>query len=182
VEIATTTRVKGWAFDPSTPTSSLQVRIDVDGVAGTPFTASVQRNELLPALHFANLGFDKALTLSGGPHRLDIYAIDAPGGTPVLLASRIVGGSSLAAGILAVTPTTITGAASLVSTPATHPEILLEIDGAVLATTPDNTTRFTFTLPRLAPGVYTYHLYALDPTTLAPTLFATNTLRLTTLN
>lgn len=182
LEIATPARVKGWAFDPSTPTSAVQVRIDVDGVAGTPFAASLQRNELLPALHYANLGFDRALSLSAGPHRLDIYAIDAPSATPVLLGSRIVGSSPIAATILSATPTTITGAASLLTTPAVHPQVLLEINGALLATTPDNTTRFSFTLPHLLPGTYTYHVYVLDPTTLLPTLVATHPLTLPMLN
>ncbi|HVX85954.1 MAG TPA: S8 family peptidase [Phycisphaerae bacterium] len=164
IDVAATTHIAGWAYDASTPADPIQVRIDIDGTPGTPFTANLARADLIPTLHHANFGFDQSLSLTPGPHRIDVYALDASTSTPVLLKSLLVGNLSPAAtAITSLTPTLVTGAATQASA-----RLILTINGIdALAATSDANGHFSIPLPHLLPGPYQITVYALDPLTLA---------------
>lgn len=82
-------KVAGWAFDPDTPQTALDIHAYVDGPAGTGARglslgrASVSRPDVAKAFPAAgpNHGFDTAVTgLDPGPHTIFLYAINAAGG------------------------------------------------------------------------------------------------------
>ena len=82
-------KVAGWAFDPDTPQTAVEIHAYVDGAAGTGARglslgrASTSRPDVAKAYPAAgpNHGFDTAVTgLSPGPHTIFLYAINAAGG------------------------------------------------------------------------------------------------------
>ncbi len=174
VDVLTNGRVAGWAYDPSTPYAPIQVRIDVDGLAGVPFTSAVRRDDLTPTLHGPSFGFDQTLTLAAGPHRVEVYMIGAPGGTAVLLGSRVVGDPAATGTFASLTSAAAGGTVLLPGSPSTPAQVLLTINGAaaVLATA-DSAHNYAITLPKLLPGTYTFAVYGINPLTLTPTLLGT---------
>jgi hypothetical protein len=182
VDVATTTRVAGWAYDPTTPFHSIEVRVDVDGAEGTPFGASKVRNDLTPTLHGPAFGFDVPLSLSPGRHRVDVYAIDAPGGTAVLLGSRLVGNVAPAGTLATASGTAVTGTAILPATPDVAAQVLLAINNVpAVEGTADDGGNYSIALPKLMPGSYTLSVYAIDPGTLTAVLLGSKPVRITTL-
>jgi len=184
------TLVTGWAFDASTPGSSINVRIDIDGVHGTPFAANVARPGLQRKLKGANFGFSQALSLTPGEHKIDVYAIDPTSGVAVLLGSRIVGFALAKGAFDTVTTSTFSGwawSAALGSNAAT---VRLDIDdhaGNKFVTTTSHTIPstnpvisgifgFSLDIPPLPEGSHTLTLYYVDPFTLAVTKLASKTL------
>ena len=82
-------KVAGWAFDPDTPQTAVEIHAYVDGAAGTGARglslgrAATSRPDVAKAYPAAgpNHGFDTAVTgLSPGPHTIFLYAINAAGG------------------------------------------------------------------------------------------------------
>ncbi len=200
VDVLTAATVNGWAFDPTAPGASINVRVDVDGVAGTPFLANGNRADLASALNGTTFGFTHALTLSAGAHRIDVYALDSTTATPVLLASRIVtpatgAGAGAPVGALDAATSTIQNGAAFAgwayasAFAGTTATVRLDIDGLAgaafttsVARTDLNTALgvgtygFSITAPALAPGTHTVALVYLDPLTLAATTVATKSL------
>jgi hypothetical protein len=181
--------ITGWAFDPGAA-DSIQVRIDVDGIAGTPFLADAPRPEWQSRLGGSNFGFSKALSLTPGEHKIDVYAIDSTSGAAVLLGSRILGRAAPRGALETATPATLSGyawSAALGASPAT---IRIDIDGligqtqltavsrTVPGTSPAATGPFGFSLiaPPLPAGKHTATLYYIDPFTLVATKLASKTL------
>jgi hypothetical protein len=197
VELATSTEVAGWALDGSNPGASIHIRVDVDGVTGTEFAANLPRADVSATLHVAgNFGFDRMLALSAGEHRLDIYAIDAPSGTAVLLASRIVQSPSPVAprpdpagNIDLLTQKQVAGWAWSSALAGAAATIRIDIDsmpGTATTTTLARTDLtpiygagnfgFSLAMPGLAPGLHTIALWLIDPLTLTATQLMTRTL------
>ena len=189
-DAASTTSIAGWAQDPTRPTASINVRVDIDGVMGTPFLADKVRKDLTAVLGSSNHAYSEALSLSLGEHRIDIYAInDDVANTPVLIGSRIAmpvavaGLPSPTGWIDVLTQATISGWVAGTSVPG-HSLIRVDVAGvagAAFNTTiarPDlpagylaggNTFGFNASIPGLAPGSHTVTLVYLDPLTLSVT-------------
>lgn len=91
IDRATSTEVRGWAFNEVTPRDAVTVQIFLDG----QFLASVRADAPRPDLVTAGVtsspghGFVFSLegaTLAPGPHRVEVFALHfAPGGTRVLI-------------------------------------------------------------------------------------------------
>ena len=182
LDSASNTRVTGWAADASVPSTAITVRVDVDGVPGTPMVAKINKPGLKKTIGTINHGFSIPLKLAAGEHRIDVYAIDDQG-TPVLLGSRIVKVSKPVGQLSQFTQTQLVGWAYSPSEPNTPPLIRLDIDGIAGAAFTTNVLRrdvnaarhitgtygFSITTPILTAGTHTVTLELLDPLTMAVT-------------
>jgi uncharacterized protein YkwD len=94
--------IRGWAYDADTDNSgagAVMVRLDVDGVAGTPVAADGDRPDLLNALGSSHHGFVLNVPVLGsGIHTLKVVAIDTPTGVETVLGTRTVGVSGVPLG------------------------------------------------------------------------------------
>ncbi len=81
--------LSGWAYDPDAPSTSISVRIDIDGVTNTTITTTLLRADVNTAFSLTgNHGFFFALpTLSTGTHTVAIYGIDTVSSQAVLIGS-----------------------------------------------------------------------------------------------
>ncbi|HVU92395.1 MAG TPA: fibronectin type III domain-containing protein [Jatrophihabitans sp.] len=82
-------RVRGWAFDPDTPTSPVTVLVKVDSTTHT-VTANSTRTDV--GAHYAGVGnqhgFDVSYTMPEGAHTVAVTARNASYGSDVALAAR----------------------------------------------------------------------------------------------
>lgn len=79
VDIMNQSEIVGWGLDPDHMSTAIQVRVDIDGVAGTPFTANQARPDLAGiSPGDVNHGFSFAVpsSLGPGPHTVKVYGLD----------------------------------------------------------------------------------------------------------
>ncbi|MBK5221036.1 MAG: DUF1906 domain-containing protein [Thermoleophilia bacterium] len=92
-------RVKGWAFDPSTPTQPLAIRLYVGGRAGSPNALEYELGPIAAgpradvAAEYPEAGplhgFDSTIpTVKSGPQPVCVYAVDVGPGADRLLACK----------------------------------------------------------------------------------------------
>ena len=82
-----TVRLRGWALDVDRPAESINVALDVDGVAVGWFLADVARPDVNAAKRVTGRhGFDFDVQVASGVHRFDLYGINvgAPRPNPLL--------------------------------------------------------------------------------------------------
>ncbi len=194
VDALTITSVSGWAYDATTPGTSVTMRIDIDGVPGTPFVASDARPDLSVPLGSANFGFSFTMpSLAAGAHRVEVYALDTTSAVPVLVANRMVTAAGVGNGVPlgaldGATSTALTGWAYATGA-GTTALVRLDIDGLAGAALATNVVRsdltallgagtfgFNFVPPGVAAGTHSVRLVYLDPVTLAATTLATGSL------
>ncbi len=188
-EVISATAVSGWAMDTSSPTASINVRVDVDDVVGTPFLANLNRTDVSQALKVpGSFGFNKALSLAAGEHKVAVYAIDTTSGVATLLASKMVGAPAPLGSIDAANATMMAGwvySPALSGVPST---IRIDVDGVAAVITVANKSRpdlipffgganfgYRATLPPLMPGAHVLTLSVVDPLTLVRTILGTTT-------
>jgi hypothetical protein len=169
VQTVSANEIIGWAFDADSAAPA-QVRIDIDGVQGTPFPTDVARTDLSKKYHVDNLGFDVTGDFAG--HVIEVYALDAPTGDPVLIYSN----NRLPKGKVEVNNgLTVSGYAQDPNNPAASINVRVDIDGVTLTTVPASGERddltgllgsanhgFSVTIPGLTPGKHTIAVYAID--------------------
>ena len=85
IDIADSTRIAGWAYDPRAPEDHLAVQLFVDGKFVAMKLADEPRDDLVSAGAAANSphGFSFAmpeLKLMNGIHRINVYALRSGGG------------------------------------------------------------------------------------------------------
>lgn len=173
IQTATATRLAGWAYDPDA-NGPIQLRLDIDGVAGTPFAANIARPDIAKSKKCNTnlLGFDISGAFAG--HVVELYAIDAPSGTAKLLYvknTKPVGKLEVDNGY------TVSGWAVDPDNKAASINVSVVIDGVALPGTPTlaNGNRpdllgkygsanhgFSIAIPGLTPGKHTIAVYALD--------------------
>jgi hypothetical protein len=92
-------RIKGWAFDPNSPTSTSAIRVVVGGHLGAPHTTSYELGEIanlerraVGVQHpeaGANHGFDtRVATTASGSQAVCVYALDYAPGEDTLLGCK----------------------------------------------------------------------------------------------
>jgi len=177
LDTLTTTQAAGTVTD-SDSAGPIQVRIDIDGKPGKPFTSTTGDGD--PTTYNYSYTLPR---LSAGPHRVDVYAIDALSGTPVLIASSLVNDTPATGSVETLNATAASGWAY---TPSGKALVRLDVDdliGAPITASlprPDlagtlNATNvgFNIPMPQLAPGDHTVTLTLIDPVTLEATTLGT---------
>jgi len=106
--------VQGYAFDPNSGATPIDVEVTVDGVllSGTPSLANINNASLQKTLGSIDHGFNIAIPgLTPGKHTINVYALDGQAGAqaPVLIGSKTVTNAVPTGGLLSVTNSTITG-------------------------------------------------------------------------
>ena len=92
LEVANSTHVSGWAYDPDFPTQSITVLLEVDGVVKAQVVASGDRQDLVATIGSADHGFDiplGPLNLSSGSHTVDIKGVDPATGVTALIGTQM---------------------------------------------------------------------------------------------
>ena len=159
----TSTAVAGTVTDPDAA-SPIRVRVDVDGVPGKSF-ATVGTGTA------GTFAFSKALQLTAGPHRIDVYALDATSNVPVLLARQLVGFKPVTGSIVLARPRVFTGHVASRSGVAF---LRLDIDGLIGALASVRPPNFSIAVPALPTGVHHLVLNLIDPVTLDTTVLSDN--------
>ena len=165
--------ISGYVHDADSA-NPLQVRIDVDGVQGTPFTTNVFNQIAANKFHTGNapLGFTVSGSFLG--HVVEVYAIDAPSSTPVLLFTnnkKPTGKVTINDGF------SVQGYAFDPNSGSTPIDVEVTVDGVLLSGTPSLANivnaslqktlgstdhGFNIAIPGLTPGKHTINVYALD--------------------
>jgi hypothetical protein len=184
LDIATSARIAGWVYDADAGPNPIQYRLDIDGVAGTPTLANAPRNDLIRLFGTSQLGVDLTnLSLSSGPHRLDLYALDSSSSTPVLIASRTINNTLNFGNVEFLTAAGVSGWAYAQAADNHQATLRIDIDNIPGATFLANAPKpsvaaalkgpsfgFSLPLPKLAPGPHLIQLFLLDPLTNTPLL------------
>jgi hypothetical protein len=183
ISSATTIKITGTVADATIARRAVTVRIDIDGVAGSPFLSTL-------AARGNQATFTVPLSLSPGQHRVEVYAYDTTTDTPVRLGSRVVGTAAPRGALQTATATDLIGWAYSAALGGNAASYRIDVDtyaGNVLTTdvTRDvpNTVPlvngpfgFGISTPPMATGRHTVSLYYIDPLTLTATKLAAKTL------
>ncbi len=177
IDIADGNRIAGWGFDADAGATAVQVRLDIDGVTGTPFAASVTRPDLTNWLGSGNHGYSVATpaNLGAGTHTVTLYVQDYPGSSFIQIAQKTfnrapMGSIDIANGSL------IAGWAFDWDAGARALQVRLDIDGVAGTPVTANVLRgdltgwlgsgnhgyMLATPTNLGPGVHTVTLYTQD--------------------
>jgi hypothetical protein len=82
-------QLKGWAYDPTTPTRSVVIGYRIDNKPATYVAADDDRPDLVPVIGSANHGFSIRLpALMRGQHTLKLLAVDSTSHKVTTLATR----------------------------------------------------------------------------------------------
>ncbi len=171
IDIANGSRIAGWVYDPDA-NGPTQIRIDIDGVQGTPTTTNVARPDVAAVFHQSNLGFDVSGSYAG--HVVEVYAIDQPSGKPVLIYTN----NHAPKGYVEINNGfKVAGWAYDPDDTSAHVNIRVVIDGVAMSNTltPADVSRsdltsligspdhgFAIDVPGLTPGKHLIAVYALD--------------------
>ncbi len=173
IQTATATRITGWAYDPDAA-GPVSLRLDLDGVAGTPFAASIARADIATPRGYntTTLGFDLSGAYAG--HVVELFALDAPTGAATLLYTnntKPIGSVDVNNGSI------VSGWVVDLDNKAAAINVYVEIDGVTLAGTPTPASNsrpdlagalgsanhgFSINIPGLRPGSHTISVYASD--------------------
>jgi hypothetical protein len=179
--------ISGWAYDADVAAGPATIAVNVDGKIVSILQAATTRNDLTPAVGSSGHGFSLALpqTATPGPHRYDVYVINANGPGAVLLASKTLTFSTTPFGTLeVVNPGIVTGWAADTDSLPDPARLVLLADGKAVRALSTNVVRsdlkvlgdaphgFVTLTPALPPGFHTIALYAIDDKTNAPVLLS----------
>jgi hypothetical protein len=191
LEALTTKTLSGWAYDSDTPSSSIKVKLFVDGRQKATATANISRSDLVNDLGSANHGYSFKLNgLSLGVHQVEVYAVDSLTGALTLIGSQSIDTNTPPTGqVETLTATTLSGWAFDANSASASIQIQYQIDDlpAVLVTAkisrPDlkatlgsKNHGFSVSLPPLPVGDHTVSVWAVDPKTHDLVLLTTQTI------
>jgi hypothetical protein len=177
LDIANGTGVAGWVADPDTA-ASISYRIKVDGVTVTTATASNARPDLaaVPAVLGTAHGFNSALSsLSAGPHKIELFALDASAGTEVLIQTTFINNTKPFGWLDIGNQVLAKGWAYDPDSPTTPVNVIVILDGVRDVATPADDPRgdllsvlpnadhsFTIQTPTHLAGTHTLQVIAID--------------------
>jgi hypothetical protein len=96
VDTANMDVISGWAIDPSNPTASINIEVNITGGPTQTFLADESRPDLQTYLGSSNHGFTYSTpVLSVGTHTAYIYAVDGDGDKVLLASKTLVSQNSL---------------------------------------------------------------------------------------
>ncbi len=135
VDVISSTRIAGWAFDPDAGAAPINIRIDVNGATVQTISANKVRNDLIPFVGSSAHGFDVSGTFNGV---IDVWAIDAPTGRATLLKST---NHAPIGSVDVLTKNQVVGWVFDPDNPTAPVTVRVKIDGAVAAETTANQPR-----------------------------------------
>jgi hypothetical protein len=176
LDVANSTGVSGWVFDPDAASTSIQYRIKVDGVTVTTATASTPRPDLTPVIGSPNHGFTSTLgALSAGPHKIELFALDAPSGQEILVQTKFINNNKPFGFLDIAGQVLVKGWAYDPDSPGTPVQVVVELDGVrdvltpaddarndLLSVLPDPNHAFTIQTPTHLTGTHTLRVIAID--------------------
>jgi polygalacturonase len=96
VDVANMNVISGWAYDPTDPTSSINVEVVISGGPTQTISADQTRSDLQPVIGSTNHGFTYTTPmLSTGDHTAYIYAVQTNGSMVLLNTEPLVSQNSL---------------------------------------------------------------------------------------
>jgi hypothetical protein len=149
--------------DAATP---LSVRIDVDGVAGKPFLTTATDTA-------GTFSFNQTMKLPPGAHRIDVYVLDQPPGTPVLFVRQLVGFTPVSGTLISARPRQLT---ATVTSRTGSAFVRLDVDGQIGALTAVKPGNVVVPVPALPTGSHHLVLNLIDPITLDTTALFDNSI------
>ncbi len=178
VDGANSSVVSGWAWSAAAGAAAVNVRVDIDGVAGTPFAANLTRTDLQGVLGSTGHGFSMVMpNLPAGTHTIKVYEVPASGAA-VLLGTDIISGTraSPPAGYIdAASVSSVSGWAFDPNGGANAISVQVDVDGVRMASGTASNTRndltavvgspnhgFTLSWTGTGPGTHTVTVYAVD--------------------
>jgi hypothetical protein len=181
IELASRELISGVAFDPNADTNSTLVRVDIDGAAGTPFLADINRPDLTSynLIGSPNHGFAYLMPhLSAASHTVDVYMQDYPGDTYVKIGTKTIAATAAPIGKIEYSGRDrIVGVAFDPNADAASIQVRIDIDGAVGTPFTANVNRpdlinynligtsnhgFIFTLPTLSSATHKIDVWMQD--------------------
>ncbi len=179
----------GWIYDPDNSAASINVRVDVDGVAGAVFAADLYRADVAAYLGSGNHGFHFVMpTLGAGSHRVEVYAYDATSGQPVLVSGRFVKSAGVT-GYVDFANTSVSFGWAYSFDTSVPVYVRLDVDdlvgqvglanGARADLTPlagDPNHAFWMRYPTISAGIHRVRMWVIDPQTFSLTLIYDNPL------
>ncbi len=157
------TLIAGTVTDAAASTP-LTLRVDIDGKIGKPFASTATADATTDT-------FADTLKLSGGAHRVDVYAIDPLTNLAVLLKRQLVGYVPTTGTLTSLTAAAAIGTASSPTAKGGKSLIRIDIDGMIGALVAVG-TNFGIALPPLTTGSHHVVVTLVDPATLTPTVLA----------
>lgn len=162
-------RIAGWGFDWDARETPVMVRVDIDGVPGTPFLANAVRKDLAETLVGENHGFNfTPPALSAGAHTITLHVQNVPGTSYVKVATATipaaVPGVPAQLAATALSENSIRVSWKLADAFATG-IMVKRWDGAswpTIATLPAGATTYTDTSGLIPGTTYHYHVLAFN--------------------
>jgi hypothetical protein len=156
VDIANPQTIAGWAYDPDSPSTPVQVIYEIDGTRYSAVTANQTRNDLTNLPNKAHGYNDRMPTHLFGNHTVRVIAIDTFDGTESVLATRVFTNNPPTGNVdfVSANGNIVAGWAYDPDSPATQIGVLLRLDGSsIIAQIPANQPRGDLT------GVFANHAY-----------------------
>ena len=192
VDIANSSTIAGWAFDPFAPSTPIQVVVNLDGTDYPAISANQSRPDLSGVLPDPNHGYFGTMpTNLTGTHIVKVYGINPDTGVKELIAQRQFVNNAPTGAIEVANATHVAGWAYDPDFPTQSIMVLLEVDGAVKAQVvasnnrPDLTASigspnhgYDISLASLAltAGSHTVDIKGVDPATGVTALIGTQTI------
>ncbi len=188
VESADAGTITGWAYDSQAPNTAVQIIFQLDGTNYSPISANVNRPDLtnLPnnTNNDLNHGFSSSTpTNLAGTHTLNVIAINPDTNEQTVLGTKTFTNHAPTGAIQSSSNTSISGYAYDPDVASTSIEVLLEIDGNIVANQTANISQpaltstigspnhgFNMLFSALSPGTHSIQVFGVDPQTGVSTL------------
>lgn len=156
VDVANPHNIAGWAYDPDSPNTPVQVIFEIDGTRYTAVSANKTRNDLTNLPNREHAYAERMPTHLFGNHVVRVIAIDTFDGTESVLATRTFTNTPPTGNVdfVSANGNIVAGWAYDPDSPGTAINVLLRLDGtSVIAQIPANQPRPDLT------GAFANHAY-----------------------
>jgi hypothetical protein len=156
VDIATPQTLAGWAYDPDSPGTAVQVIFEIDGTRYNAVSANKTRNDLTNLANKEHGYNERMPTHLFGSHTVRVIAIDTFDGSESVLATRVFTNNPPTGNVDYVSPSgnIVAGWAYDPDSPGTQINVLLRLDGSlIIGQIPANQARGDLT------GAFANHAY-----------------------
>lgn len=179
LDVARPDLAAGWAYDPDSSNTPVQIIFELDAVGYPAITADKNRADLQAFIGSTNHGFASAMpTHLFGSHTLKVWAIDTFSGEKVQIGQATFTNNAPIGYLDVATATTLAGWTDDPDAPSTSIDVLVRIDGQIVKRSTANVSRtdltpvvgspnhgFNLSIQGLASGKHLLEVFAVDPAT-----------------